>query len=64
MIKEIRDLKWEYYIKYLYSKNEKIANVLEQLYNNNFDYSKLDSNTLQRYLDFITKKNIDKLNKL
>ena len=48
--KKIKDLKWEYYLKYLKSKNKKIGNTLEQLYNNNFDYSKLDSDLLKNYL--------------
>lgn len=48
---KIQDLKWEYYIIYLKKQNEKIWNTLEQLYNNNFDYSKVDSTTLKYYLD-------------
>ena len=49
--KQINDLKWEYYLKYLKNKNAKIWNALEQLYNNNFDYSKLDRSVLKDYLD-------------
>ncbi len=48
---KINDLKWEYYLKYLKKKNAKIWNALEQLYNNNFDYSKLEPGVLQDYLD-------------
>ena len=48
---KINDLKWEYYLKYLKKKNAKIWNALEQLYNNNFDYSKLEPRVLQDYLD-------------
>ena len=49
--KEINDLKREFYIKYLKTKNKKIWNTLEQLYNNDFDYSKIDPHTLKDYFD-------------
>ena len=49
--KQINDLRREYYIKYLKTKNTKIWNALEQLYNNDFDYSKLEPNILKDYLD-------------
>jgi len=52
--KEINDLRWEYYMKYLKSIDQKIGNAIEELYNNDFDYSKLDENTLNAYLDKIT----------
>jgi hypothetical protein len=51
--KQINDLRREYYIKYLKTKNTKIWNTLEQLYNNDFDYSKLEPNILKDYLDKI-----------
>ena len=47
---QLKSLKWEYYLKYLKSKNAKIGNALEELYNNDFDYSKLDWTTLKNYL--------------
>jgi hypothetical protein len=47
----IKDLKRELYIKYLKTKNSKIGNALEELYNNNFDYSKVDQDTLKDYMD-------------
>jgi hypothetical protein len=46
-------LKWEYYLKYVKTKNAKIGNALEQLYNNNFDYSKLDDGVLKNYIDTV-----------
>ena len=49
--RQINDLKWEYYIRYLKTKNAKIWNALEQLYNNDFDYSKIDRAVLKDYLD-------------
>ena len=49
--KKLNELKWEYYLKYLKTRNAKIGNALEQLYNNNFDYSKLDRAVLKNYLD-------------
>lgn len=49
--RQINALRREYYIKYLKTKNIKIWNALEQLYNNDFDYSKIDEPTLQWYLD-------------
>lgn len=49
--KQINDLKRRYYIRYLKLKNVKIWNALELLYNNDFDYSKLDRNTLKDYFD-------------
>ena len=52
--KQINDLKWEYYISYLKGIDTKIGNTIEQLYNNNFDYSKLDEKTLNDYLDKIS----------
>ena len=51
--KQIRDLRWEYYLKYLKSKNAKIGNALQQLYENNFDYEKIDRNILKDYIDSI-----------
>jgi hypothetical protein len=38
----------------LKTKNRKIGQILEQLYNNNFDYSKLEPTVLEDYLDKIT----------
>ena len=49
--KQLNELKREYYLKYLKTRNPKIGNALEQLYNNNFDYSKLDRTVLKDYLD-------------
>ena len=49
--KQINELKWEYYLKYLKTKNAKLGNALEQLYNNNFDYSKLEPTVLKDYFD-------------
>ena len=49
--KQINDLKREYYIKYLKTKNKKIWNALEELYNNDFDYSKVNPHTLKDYFD-------------
>ncbi len=48
---KIKDLKRELYIKYLKTKNSKIGNAIEELYNNNFDYSKVNQNTLKDYMD-------------
>ncbi len=50
---QIRSIKWEYYLKYLKAKNTKIWATLEELYNNNFDYSKIDRWVLKDYLDTI-----------
>lgn len=50
---KIKDLKRELYIKYLKTKNSNIGNAIEQLYNNNFDYSKIDQNTLKDYMDTV-----------
>ena len=50
---QIRSIKWEYYLKYLKTKNAKIWATLEELYNNNFDYSKIDHWVLKDYLDTI-----------
>lgn len=49
--KRMEDLRREYYLKYLKRKNGQIGNALEQLYNNNFDYSKLEDSVLEPYLD-------------
>ena len=51
--KQIKNLKWEYYLKYLKSKNATIGNALQQLYDNNFDYSKVDSSILKKYLQTV-----------
>ncbi len=48
---KIKWLKREFYLKYLKTKNSKIWNALEELYNNDFDYSKVDKNTLKDYFD-------------
>lgn len=47
---KIRDLRREYYIQYLKKQNEKIWRTLEELYNKNFDYSKIDPLILKDYL--------------
>ena len=49
--KQINDLKWNYYLGYVKTKNAKIGNALEQLYNNDFDYSKLEDRVLKDYID-------------
>lgn len=49
--KQINTLRWNFYLQYLKSKNTKIWNALEQLYNNNFDYSKIEPNILKGYLE-------------
>ena len=59
--KKINDLKRELYIKYLKTKSLKVWNALEVLYNNNFDYSKLDTNTLKDFIDKIVNIRINKL---
>ena len=51
--KQINDLRWEFYLKYLKRKNKKIGDALQQLHDNNFDYSKLDSDVLKNYIDKI-----------
>lgn len=51
--KQIEDLRWKHYIKYLKAKNSKIWTALEQLYNNDFDYSKVDPNVLKDYFDIV-----------
>jgi hypothetical protein len=51
--KQLNDLKRKYYLKYVKSKNAKIGNALEQLYNNNFDYSKLEDDVLKNYIDTV-----------
>ena len=49
--KQIKELKREFYLQYLKTKNSKIWNALEQLYNNDFDYSKVDPVVLKDYFD-------------
>ena len=54
--KQIKGLKREFYLKYLKTKNLKIWNALEQLYNNDFDYSKVASSNptiLKDYFDAV-----------
>ncbi|MBO7095076.1 hypothetical protein J6V86_02675 [bacterium] len=58
---KINDLKWELYIRYLKTENSKIGNALEQLYKNNFDYSKIDSNVLKDYIDKVVDLRVRKL---
>ena len=59
--KQIKDLKRKYYLIYLKSQNESIGNALEKLYNNNFDYSKLDTATLEWYIDKMVDIRMDKI---
>ena len=59
--KQINDLKRKYYIEYLKKKNAKIWNALKELYNNDFDYSKLDHNTLKDYFDRVADIRLKKL---
>ena len=58
---KINDLKRELYIEYLKTENPKIGNALEQLYKNDFDYSKLDANVLKDYIDKVVDLRIKKL---
>ena len=51
--KQIKNLKWEAYLNYLKSKNSKIGNALQQLYENDFDYDKIDRNILKDYIDAV-----------
>lgn len=48
---QINDLRRDYYIKYLKTKNSKIWKAIEQLYNNDFDYSKVEPQVLKDYFD-------------
>ncbi len=48
---QIKALKREFYLQYLKTKNSKIWNALEQIYNNDFDYSKVDPAVLKDYFD-------------
>ena len=57
----INDLKREYYLDYLKKKNSSIGNTLQELYNNNFDYSKLNTHVLNEYLDNITEMRLKSL---
>ncbi len=59
--KQINNLKREYYIKYLKTKNVGIWNALEQLYNNDFDYSKLEPAVLKKYLGKVADIRLKKL---
>ena len=45
--KQINDLKREYYIKYLKRIDKKIGRAIEELYKNNFDYSKIEKDVLK-----------------
>ena len=51
---QINKLKWEYYLQYLKSENKALGETLQQLYDNDFDYSKIGAPTLESYLDKIT----------
>lgn len=62
-IKQINNLKREYYIKYLKNIEPKIGNTIEELFNNEFDYSKLDISTLSTYLDKVTDIRLKNLSK-
>ncbi len=59
---QIKALKREFYLQYLKTKNSKIWNALEQLYNNDFDYSKIDSNVLKDYFDKVADIRLKMLN--
>ena len=48
---QIKALKREFYLQYLKTRNSKIWNAMEQLYNNDFDYSKVDPVVLKDYFD-------------
>jgi hypothetical protein len=54
-------LRWKYYLKYVKTKNAKIGDALEQLYNNNFDYSKIESNVLKNYIDKVVETRLKML---
>ena len=52
--RQINNLKWEYYIKYLKDIDPQIGDAIGELYKNDFDYSKLDEGVLKNYLDKVT----------
>ena len=60
-VNAINDLKWEYYLRYLKRKNKKIGDTLQQLYDNNFDYSKIEPAVLENYLDYVADMRLRKL---
>lgn len=55
---EISKVRREYYLKFLKSKNSKVWEALEQLYNNDFDYSKVDAWVLKNYIDKVVDSRI------
>lgn len=59
--KQINELRREYYIKYLKRIDKKIGKALEDLYNNDFDYSKLETDVLKWYLDKVTDLRLESL---
>ena len=59
--KKIKNLKRKYYLIYLKSQNASIWKALEKLYNNNFDYSKLDTPTLEWYIDKMVEIRMNKI---
>jgi hypothetical protein len=52
--KKINILRRKYYLQYLKSENKTIGETLQQLYDNDFDYSKIDTPALESYLDKVT----------
>ena len=52
--KQINILRRKYYLQYLKSENKTIGETLQQLYDNDFDYSKIDTPALESYLDKVT----------
>ena len=59
--KEIKDLKREYYIKYLKKTDPKIGKAMEELYKNNFDFSKIEDNVLKWYIDKVVNLRLKSL---
>ena len=51
--KKVNELKWQFYINYLKTKNQSIWNIIEELYNNDFDYTKIDRSTIISYLNTV-----------
>jgi len=57
----INKLRWDYYIMYLKKKNISIGNTLEELRSNNFDYSKISDDNLEKLLLKIVDLRLEKL---
>jgi hypothetical protein len=59
--REIEEIKWDAYIKYLNDKNPEISEILGVLTQNKFDFNALNQAQKQKITDLLVEENLDEI---